>query len=388
MSGYGNRKGLSQGVHDPLSARVIAFEHAGHRLVLVSADILGFYGTTAEVIRNAIQQTCALKPEELLLCGTHTHGGPTVTFNPESAHSNNLEYTKLLQEKLIGSVRTALSQLAPVRIGVGSGWSPVGVNRREVVRDNAGNDTIRLGRNPPGPMDREVQVMKITRSNDGNELLSALFAYATHSTCLGGQNTTITGDVHGQAEQFVERYLGAGIVVPGFAGASGNVDPVFRVRPGFKTENGWIPEPVLLGAMLGEEVVSTLDKIKTSTSNTVVRGIFKTVSLPGKTMDKASSTNDVPPKDFNFSVARVGDIAFVGLSGEVFNEIGQAIKSASPFPHTFIFTHCNGDFGYVPTTQAYAEGGYEVQTSPFAPGVSERMQTEVVALLNELKRMP
>ncbi len=43
MSGYAGRKGLSTGVHDPLSARAVAFEADGKRLVLVSTDIIGFY---------------------------------------------------------------------------------------------------------------------------------------------------------------------------------------------------------------------------------------------------------------------------------------------------------------------------------------------------------
>jgi hypothetical protein len=34
MSGYASRKGLSEGVHDPLSARVVAFESGRDRLYL------------------------------------------------------------------------------------------------------------------------------------------------------------------------------------------------------------------------------------------------------------------------------------------------------------------------------------------------------------------
>jgi len=48
MAGYASRTELSQGVHDPLSARVVAFENNGKRLVLVSTDIIGFYDGTAE----------------------------------------------------------------------------------------------------------------------------------------------------------------------------------------------------------------------------------------------------------------------------------------------------------------------------------------------------
>ena len=39
MAGYAGRTGLSKDVHDPLSARVVAFENDGKRLVLVSSDL-------------------------------------------------------------------------------------------------------------------------------------------------------------------------------------------------------------------------------------------------------------------------------------------------------------------------------------------------------------
>ena len=95
-------------------------------------------------------------------------------------------------------------------------------------------------------------------------LLSVVFAYATHSTAMGQSNYQITGDVHGLAEQFIEKYLDHGVIAPGFAGASGNIDPWFRVLPKFETANGWIPEPVLLGTMLGEEVVTVSNHIRKS----------------------------------------------------------------------------------------------------------------------------
>jgi neutral ceramidase len=72
MAGYAARKGLSEGIHDPLSARVVAFENNGKRLVLVSTDLLGFYNKTAEPLREAIINEFKLKPSELFLSAIHT----------------------------------------------------------------------------------------------------------------------------------------------------------------------------------------------------------------------------------------------------------------------------------------------------------------------------
>ena len=150
LAGYESRKELSRGVHDPLSARVVAFEQGGQRLVLVSLDSLGFYNGTAAPLRAAILETNGLKPAELFLCAIHTHSAPALTLNSEKGHPNNVQYTRTLQGKLAEAVRSALDRLAPVQVGFGSGSCPVGANRREVVQGEDGKTRIVLGRNPAG----------------------------------------------------------------------------------------------------------------------------------------------------------------------------------------------------------------------------------------------
>ena len=109
MSGYAGRKDLSTGVHDPLSARAVAFEADGKRLVLVSTDIIGFYERHGGVMRQAIQGEFNLQPSELFLSAIHTHAAPSPTLNRERAHANNVEYTEGLKGKLIEAVRQALA---------------------------------------------------------------------------------------------------------------------------------------------------------------------------------------------------------------------------------------------------------------------------------------
>jgi hypothetical protein len=232
--------------------------------------------------------------------------------------------------------------------------------------------------------DREVQVLKVARVDSG-ETVAVLFAYATHSTSLGPRNYLVSGDIHGLAAQFLEKYLGTDVVTPEFAGASGNIDPWVRVLPEFRTSNGWVPEPVLMGTMLGEEVGRVLEGIKDSATNGSIGTILKTVELPGKPRGASQAEDTSAPAKFNVTIGRIGETAFVGLGGEVFNELGKAIKSASPFRTTFVMTHCNGAAGYVPARASYEEGGYEVQSSPFAPGAGEQLVEEVTRLLRELK---
>ena len=381
LAGYSHRKDLSTGIHDSLYARVSVFQNSDHRIVLVSVDILDFYYHTSELFRNTLLEQFDLKPEELFLAAIHTHSAPAVTLK-EDAHPNNIAYTKAFKAKLAEAVSQALSDLQPVKMGHGKGSSPVGVNRRQMQYDEAGNPQIVLGRNPYGVHDLQVSVLKITDTHD--ILKSVVWEYATHSTSLGPKNYLVSGDVHGLAEQFIESNLGNDVIAPGFAGASGDIDPWFRILPGFETGNGWIPEPVLLATMLGEEVVHVQRNIEQTSPLCEINSIFETVELPGKTVNETTATQDHEPAMMNITVARVGDVAFVGLGAEVLSDIGLAIKAASPFEHTIVITHCNGTQHYISPQKLYIEGGYEVRNSPFASPAADQLVKHVVKLLHQL----
>ena len=381
MAGYASRKDLSTCVHDPLSTRVLAFEADGKRLVLISMDIIGFYEGTAEYFREALLAEYDLKPSEVFLCAIHTHSAPSPTINKERGHPNNVEYTERLRGDLIEAVGQALGRMQPAEVGVGVGSCPVGSNRRELRIDKAGESSIVLGRNPNGPTDKEVLVMKVG-GPDGTPLAVA-FDYATHATCLGPGNYAISGDVLGLAEQFVERILGIGVIAPAFAGASGNIDPWFRVLPEFNTEPGWVPEPVLLGTFLGTEVVHIYRAIGTTATPSRIATALVVLDLPAKPSDSLAQ-GGASTRPFVVTVARLGDVAFVGLGGEVLTEIGLAIKAGSPCKHTFIITHCNGAAGYLAPAELHVEGGYEVRSSRFAPQAAAVVVRESIRLLHDL----
>jgi len=378
MFGYDARKDLSTGVHDPLSARVLAFEAGGKRLVLISTDLIGFYSGTADTLRQALLRECHLQPSELFLTAIHTHAGPALTIDQQRGHANNLEYTEKLKGKLIEVVRQAMGGMEPVRLGLAVGSCPMGVNRRELRISNNGTSSIVLGRNVYGPTDKEVLVMKVA-TPDG-KLKAVAFDYATHGTCLGGKNYTISGDVLGLAEQFVEKIVGPEVVVPAFAGASGNINPWLRTEP------GWIPEPVLQGTFLGEEVVHVYRDITQTGTAGKIGTAFVTLQLPAKPPEDpaAKKSERLGAIPFNVTVARLGDVAFVGLGAEVCTEIGMAIKAGSPCERTFVITHCNGAASYLPTKEMYVQDGYEVKTSPFGPQAADIVIRESIRLLHGL----
>jgi len=392
MFGYQARgTKLSEGVHDRLYARAVVFESQGKRLVIISSDLGDFYFGTYEYFRDAITSEFNLDASELLLTCTHSHSSPTLTVDQEkefglvkskraymAPHPNNLTYTEQVRAKILQVVRDAFDAMQPVRIGAGIGYCPIGMNRRATRPDGS----IMLGRNPYGPTDKDVHVLKI--ENTGGQLQGALFDFATHGTSLNQNNMEISGDVLGLAAQFVEKYLGNGAVAPVFAGASGDINPWYTRLGKFRTGNGWVPETELLGTMLGEEVVHVMEGIKQMSTTGEIRTAFSAFELPtGKTMGGQPVTQKTYP--LNISAASIGDVAFIGFGTEMLTEIGMAIKEASPFKYTFLITHCNGASGYLAPMHAHTEGGYEIQSSPFAPEAADMVVKQALKMLYELK---
>ncbi len=369
LSGYLNPENrVSQGVHDRLYARVIAFTDGSRRVVLVSCDLTSFI--SAAYFQSRILSKFHLQPEELFLCATHTHSGPELSLNRTYPHPNNFQYTVSLCDRLLSCIDAAFGDLGPCSIAAGKADCRIGVSRRKPVAGGR----VEMAPNPAGPADPELLVLSLSR--ESALPFAALFSYACHSRSLRGTNTLVSGDIFGIAEQFVERAHGNRFTAAAFAGASGDIDPV-SVVAGFDALSGSVSEPVRLGRVLGESVVQALEAARPLQAVLPVRTLQIRVPLPRKVRGQTAPVT--------VSLARIGDVAVVGLDCEASVEIGHAIRSASPFAYTLIVTVCNGWSGYLPVAHQYAEGGYEVGHSGFGPDAAGILVRETVRLLSGLR---
>jgi len=384
LPGYDEKRGLSKGIHDRLFVRALVFENGGKRLVLISTDLIGFYYEAFESFQKSLLTEFNLKPEELFLCAIHAHSSPGPNLNKSRGHPNDLTYTETLRPKLIEVVRNAFKNVGPVRMGVGLGSSMVGANRRVLKPDGSTRlGTGSLRRNPYGVTDKDVLVLKLARPDGAS--IGALFDFACHATALGERNLQVSGDILGIAEQFVEKILGGGVVAPVFVGASGDVNPWYKELPSFNTEPGWMPEPELMGTLLGEEVVHVYREIGALQPGGDIKTSFAAIKVPGQKRREETTVQD---RTINLTAARVGDVAFLGASVEMLTEVGFAIKAGSPFKRTFLITHCNGGSGYLPPEHLYREGGYEIWSTPFAPQAADIVVKQALGMLYKLQSEP
>ena len=78
------------------------------------------------------------------------------------------------------------------------------------------------------------------------------------------------------------------------------------------------------------------------------------------------------------------DVAIVFLPGEVFVELGLAIKQGSPFRTTLVIELSNAvETIYIPHRAAFAGGSYEVTNSALQPGSGEMLVEAALTLLRE-----
>jgi hypothetical protein len=92
-----------------------------------------------------------------------------------------------------------------------------------------------------------------------------------------------------------------------------------------------------------------------------------------------------PTLDAEVQVMRLHpDLAVVLLPGEVFVELGLAIKHRSPFRHTLVIELSNDNPAYIPTEKAFKEGSYEIVNSRIEPGGGEKLVEAAVDLLTRL----
>ena len=82
------------------------------------------------------------------------------------------------------------------------------------------------------------------------------------------------------------------------------------------------------------------------------------------------------------------DIAIAANPSEFFVELGMAVKAQSPFKHTLVSTLTNGNVGYVPTRQAFVDGGYEVKKYPENSFLDVDAGEQMVAASVGLLRQP
>ena len=374
MSGYDARKTPFTGIHDSLYASAIYFSEGENSLMLITSDLIGFSGSMADEIKKGISLKTGLAPEKIMLTAVHNHGGPALRTYENKLPAASDDYIKLLKEKLISLAVSATQNPVPFRMGIGKGSCKMNINRRAEFPDGG----IWLGRNPDGPCDHELDVIRFDDLN--RRTLAVLIDWPCHGTASGQDNYQITADWPGAVAQYIKKQLGGDVVVGVLAGASGDINPIYGPGNDFN-------EIEAVGYLAGKEAWKIFGQVTTFPVKSV-QTIFSTITLPGKKPGKDQFPQAVydsaPDVEIRLTVFKIGELVLSGISGEVMNEIGTAVRNGSPYTNTVIVTHCNGSSGYICTDKAFPEGGYEVKVTRLMPGAEKPLVEKILSMINSL----
>ncbi len=371
MSGYEARKTPSIGMHDPLFASALYFSGDGTALLLITADVIGFRADFVDDLRAKISSKTGIPPDNIMLAPAHNHGGPAIRAEEDEVPSANQEYINFLKGKLLDISVEASKKGRPCRMGIGKGTCRMNINRRAVFADGS----VWLGRNPDGPCDHEVGVVKF--EDMSGAAMAVIVNWPCHATTSGQENYKITGDWPGAAARTLKSRVGQDVVVAVTAGASGDINPIYGPGDNFE-------EIEAVGFHVGTEAWRTLSRIETYPGHSL-KVANAAMTFPGKKpcpdrLPRASYESG-PDVEIRLTAFKIGDLVLCGVSGELMNEIGLEIKKESPFTATFVVTHCNGSSGYICTDRAFSEGGYEVQVTRLMPGAEGPLTGKMLELI-------
>jgi len=381
LMGYNARK--STGVHDRIFHRVIAMEADGVPFYLVASDLCLF----SPGVYDDVARDLGVPRTQFWWSVTHTHAAPEVgapgmykALLGRSDHEWDRDYAAFVKDSLIRAIQEARTKLEPARIAFGQGIAMDNINRR--AKDIDGQ--VSLGLNPDGPADRQLGLIRLERA-DGSPI--ALVAnYAMHGTVMNGQNLLISGDGPGTVSAYVEQKLGAPVLYVN--GAAGNLAPIYSVYPDPKS--GHLSQ---FNVLLGDRILAAIKSMGPATADVSLSAGEKIVATPQKDglawPDELSAYATPAPRPMvrlPVRFLRINDTLIWAAPVELFCEMAITVRNSSPFAHTFYFGYTNGWFGYLPTAEAFAEGGYEPKTSPFTPLAEDDLLRDVVTYINGIKR--
>jgi neutral ceramidase len=417
------RESASGTVEDDLAVTALALSSKSVTVLLLACDAVILTPEEANTIRQAIGTLLAIPLANVLVNVSHSHATPSPPAfgeydQGESAERRAVEaYHKLLVSHCIKAAKQAAESMRPARFGTGVGEVNIAVNRREQLPDG----TMVLGENQNGLTDPALGVLRV--DDLAGDPIAVVVHYACHPDVLGPKTDLISPDFVGAARRIIESLTGATSLF--LQGAAGDLDPRCGIVLGadgvaemhrLGTELGceavrvcqeintarrrshrtsWPSTASVVTGWVYSDIESTSAELAVAT---------RTLAMPLRPLPdvaqaradlagyearlaqleadpfspawrvtnrgrqwareqlRAVETGAEPRIHLELTAARIGELAIVGIPGEVFVEIGLAIKAASPFQQTMVCGYTNGLYFYIPTAAAFAQGGYEVES--------------------------
>ena len=357
-------------IQDKLYVRVIAFSNGEDQSLLVSFD-LDKAPYPEENVRLLHERT-GVPAENILFFAIHTHTAPLTGYRPfEPSHDITKkslkvqeavrEYEAFLTSQMEEAAAEALEKLRPARLGYRYGSSYINVNRCQdysvMEEDNSTHTECSVGVNGAGPVDHTVFVMKI--EDMAGNAIAFFINYAVHCVTMflndiGNGMSAVSSDIGGNVSKYMEqRYVGS--VAVWSSGAAGDINPVLMTqtiypdsvsgKPTGTCVKGLENSCLMLNAMAGRhfaDIIQIVKNIKCSVFEVEIGSAVEWSRTPASEgiLKNPEYRNKTPDGyHIRLHLVRIGDIALMGINGELYTTLGQKIREVSPMKNTIIVSH-------------------------------------------------
>jgi hypothetical protein len=396
-----------------LRARGLVLLGAGEPIVVCAVDWIGIGNEAHDAFRAACAQGAGTTPARVAVHAVHQHDAPACDFSAEKILRDkgvypgpyNGDFARELLPQLEQAVRNALDSAQPVtHVGVGKAEVQQVASNRRILGDDGkvramrftacGDPTLRA--EPEGVIDPEVSLVSLW---NGDEPVAVLSYYAVHPQSYyrtGVPNPDFPG-----VARFLRQMAVPEAMHIHFTGAGGNL--------GAGKYNDGSPENRLI---LAERLADGMRRAWEQTEKTPldaegVAWASENISLPLPdyiSRDKITAMIEESGNDpsvimsnaqrmawlerceaghqIDVTCLSIGPARILHLPAELFVEYQLAAKAAAPA--NFVAMAAYGDYapGYIGTTAAYAEGGYE--TSELASSVAPECEAVLMAAIRKL----
>ena len=420
---------------DDLEASALALSLGSETVLLASVDISGIERSLSERFRREMASAAGIPEDHIFLTATHTHTGPMLRVTGSFPVDERLigEYVTFLGRRLRDLAVLAVQDMKPARMGFACGEAPdrVAYIRRYKMKD--GSTWTCPPVNDPNidhPIGTPDQRVNILRFDIEGEDPVVILNYGLHADTTN--HDRISADWPGWTRRTVAKALD-GVRCMCLVGAEGDVGSTHVFPSGgdmndteisFDNEMKSSGMARFVGRALAGTILQVYDKVEYVDVRRL--GIRKkTLSVPAnvpdpkdlprahlyKELHEAGRNEEIPytamelttviaeasrmvrlengPDHFDLELTglRLGPVAFVGIPGEPFTDIGRQIKDTEGWSLILPCCLTNGAQGYFPMKSAFDEGGYEARSSKYKKGVAEEIIRAGKELLEELKAL-
>lgn len=419
----------STGVHKPLTvtALVLGQLDTGPAAVVIAIDTVSWPTDLGAAVAEAVGAALGVDPSAVFLAASHTHSGLSLDetyLAPWDPDRSARERRAELMAEIPGIAVAAASACRPVRAIATRVPCAIARSRRQQA----------FGRRLVGvsdvPSDETLDVVDLL-AEDGSSLATVV-AFGCHPTVLAWGNFLVSPDYIAELREVVERETGAPALflqgcgadrapAAGFSNQVADADAVGRavghaavaallesrqalleIEPVEVRESGaalcitrsFLPQrPDVDVSVRVSELDLPLRPLDPAAARDRAEQARERVSAGDQSasvdLQRALIEQDLaerfPAGDTGRArpvVIRLGEeLALVGWPGELSGAYDHAFQAAAQPVHVITATNVCDSVGYLPAYEQFAEGGYEVDASPFLPDASARAIDGVARLV-------